>query len=454
MVFIRKIKKGGNIYLARVESYREAGKVKQRCVEYLGKDVGGEIVRKTNRTNISVKSVKESLDVLAVDEMSKELKIRSLIEDGNVLVLVYSQLLGNRSINRLEDWLRFTEIPERLGLENVSTKKLYDALTDLSEVDFDKIEESLYSTFREYESNKRAAIIDVTDTYFEGSSIEGKARRGKDGKVRKLVQFGLAVSLENGFPLLHGTYAGNLSNIQIFKDMSLKLQEKGVRSVIVDRGMPSPENLKMILTLEMETIAGLKKNQTLVKKYIPKKLRDEIYTLENRVKLKNTTVYIRSYKYLEGKLIVVFNPKLELIKKELSFEKGIKKDKAHGYSLIYHNTKLPDPLVVKKYYEKDTVERAFKQLKGILKLRPVRVWLKEHVESHFKICYLAYAILSYMDFKLKKTEFTSTEALGSLKHGYKIRMYDKSNKQEWDLFVPLEPKQKEILKALNVMNKN
>ena len=41
MAFIRKIKKGDAIYLARVESYREGGTVKQRFLEYIGKEVDG-----------------------------------------------------------------------------------------------------------------------------------------------------------------------------------------------------------------------------------------------------------------------------------------------------------------------------------------------------------------------------------------------------------------------------
>jgi transposase len=54
--------------------------------------------------------------------------------------------------------------------------------------------------------------------------------------------------------------------------------------------------------------------------------------------------------------------------------------------------------VGRECFDKDTVERAFKQIKGILDLRLVRVWLKSHIESHIKIFYLAYAILAYLKF--------------------------------------------------------
>jgi transposase len=103
------------------------------------------------------------------------------------------------------------------------------------------------------------------------------------------------------------------------------------------------------------------------------------------------------------------------------------------------------------YYDKEIVERAFKQLKGILNLRQIRVWLREHIEGHIAICYLAYAIIAYMNYKLRKTEFTAVDALTSLKSGYKVSL--SASNTEWDVYVPLEPKQNDILKAMGVVYK-
>jgi len=41
-----------------------------------------------------------------------------------------------------------------------------------------------------------------------------------------------------------------------------------------------------------------------------------------------------------------------------------------------------------------------------------------------------------------------------LKYGYKVKLFDKTNNFEWDLIVPLKPKQKDILGALSVVYKN
>ena len=109
---------------------------------------------------------------------------------------------------------------------------------------------------------------------------------------------------------------------------------------------------------------------------------------------------------------------------------------------------------LRKYYDKDIIERAFKQLKGVLNLRPIRVWLTNHIEGHLKICYFAYAILSLMNYRLRKLNISAIEALDSLKQGYRVCLNDEESNFEWSLYVPLEPKQKRILKKLKVMYKN
>ena len=73
------------------------------------------------------------------------------------------------------------------------------------------------------------------------------------------------------------------------------------------------------------------------------------------------------------KLVVVYNPELEVLKKELNFEKEIESNQDIGYSLIYHNTAHSSEEVVRKYYDKEMVERAFKQIKGVLSLRPILI---------------------------------------------------------------------------------
>ena len=452
MSFIRKIKTKSGTYLAEVEGYRQDGKVKQKVIKYLGKEIDGHPVKKVFANKIQVQSVKQNMDILVVDKVAQELGIKEL-NNPYIISLIYSQLLENKSINKLENWMKYTEIPHLLGLDKISVKNLYESLSEVNKENFEKVNVHMFSTFNYYEDISKAAIIDVTDTYFAGSKINIKRRKGKDGKISKLIQIGLAVSFENGFPLFHKQYHGNLSGMNIYKDMSLELSQKGISSMIMDRGMLSKENIDMALELKFKIIAGLKKNPSLARDFIRPIKRNDIYSAKCRVPLKKTTVFIKEFDYMGGKLIVIYNPELEIVKKELNFEKEVESNFDIGYSFIYHNTKYSSKDVVKRYYDKDMVERAFKQLKGVLSLRPIRVWLSNNITGHIKICYLAYAILSLMNYKLKKIDISAVEALESLKYGYKVTLKDLTSNHEWSTHVPLEPKQKKILEKLDVVYK-
>ena len=452
MVFIRKIKVGEKVYLAEVESYRENGKIKQKFIRYLGREVNGKAVRRVLTSDIQATNVKQSLDVLAIDKIAEELKLKE-ISYKPALSLAYSQLLEKMSITKIEDWMKYTEIPNVLGIKIPNVKELYESLADIAEDDFDKINDNMFAVFESYENIKESAIIDVTDTYFSGTSFNIKRRKGKDGQISKLIQIGLAVSFKNGFPIFHKKYHGNLSGMDIFKDMALELKNKRISSIIMDRGMLSVDNIKVALGLKFKIIAGMRKSSILIKDFISPIDRDKIYTIKNRVKLKNTEVFIKTYDYMKGKLIVIYNPSLEVMKKSLNFNKDIDSSLDIGYSLVYHNTEYSSEEVIKNYFDKDMVERAFRHIKGVLNLRPIRVWLNNHIEGHIKICYLAYAILSLMNYKLKKLKISAVDALSSLKHGYKINLKDNSSGFEWSIHVPLEPKQKRVLEKLGVVIK-
>ncbi len=452
MAFKRKIKKKSGIYWALVENYRKNGKVKQRCIKYLGKEINGKPAKRIIMENVGVKKVKRYYDVIAVDTVARKLGLHEVLGDIHklVLLLVYSHILDRVSINKIEDWVETTVIPDILSIESFSTKDLYEVLTDLNSMRFEKIERTIFSKFMKMKREKTTVVLDVTDTYFEGNGWEGKKRRGKDEKNRKLLQIGLAVTYENGFPVMHKTYPGNVSNVLIFQDMLHELKEMGFKSLIIDRGMYSKENIEDIRKLGLKGIVGVRKTERMKKKFLSKIDRESIYSLENRVELKNTSVYVQSFNYLDGRLIVVYNPSLEILKREMHYERGgnDKEAKYLGYGLIFHNTELNDKEIVKKYFEKDLIERSFKSLKGVLALRPIRVWLKEHVEAHVKICYLSYAIFSYLNYKLKKLKITPVEALEKLRECYKVYLEDEKNDLKWEKIVSPEKIQKRILKKL------
>jgi transposase len=101
------------------------------------------------------------------------------------------------------------------------------------------------------------------------------------------------------------------------------------------------------------------------------------------------------------------------------------------------------------YFDKDIVEKAFRSLKGITHLRPIRSWLAEHVRGHVFICYLAYLLLSLLQYRLRETEFTAESALLELGTMYKVYLRDAKKGFQLSRVVNLTKKQELILKTID-----
>jgi transposase len=101
------------------------------------------------------------------------------------------------------------------------------------------------------------------------------------------------------------------------------------------------------------------------------------------------------------------------------------------------------------YFDKDLVEKAFRSLKGITQLRPVRHWLAERVHAHVLLCYLAYLLLSLLRYRLRKTDFTAEGALLELGTMYKVYLRDAQHRFHLTRVVTLTKKQELILKTID-----
>jgi transposase len=166
-------------------------------------------------------------------------------------------------------------------------------------------------------------------------------RKEKDGKVSKLIQIGLGVSFENGFPIFHKCYNGNISNIKILEDLMRVMAERVINSVVMDRGFYSESNVVDLNKLGMQMIVGVKQSIGIKKNILDEIKREKIYLAKNQVILKNTYVYIQEQPFLFGKMIVIYNPKYEALKRDkmLADEANDNEVKYVGYSLVFHNPK-------------------------------------------------------------------------------------------------------------------
>ena len=146
MAFIRRIKKGDSIYLAKVESYREDGKVKQRVLEYVGKEENGVAVQKVDINKIGVENVKQYADVSVLHQLALELNLNFLLgkHHKSIIALLIAHLICRGSILKISRWTEQSTIKEVLGVDELTTEMLYNALDYLEECNFNKIEQSIF----------------------------------------------------------------------------------------------------------------------------------------------------------------------------------------------------------------------------------------------------------------------------------------------------------------------
>jgi transposase len=453
MAFIRKIKKGGAVYLAKVESYREDGKVKQRVLEYVGKEESGVAVQKVDINKIEVRNVQHYADIAVLHQLAIELKLNYLLGKNHkpIIALLIAHLICKGSITRINSWIENSTIKEVLGIGQLSTETLYGALDYLEACDFGIIENAVFEYWKRLSpDDKDSFVLDVTDTYYSGSNDNSTPRKGKDGKVSKLIQIGLGVSFENGFPVFHKAYGGNISNIKILEDLTATMAQRGINTIVMDRGFYSEANVVDLGKLKMKMIVGVKQSAGIKMKILSKVDRDKIYTGKHQVELKDTYVYVQQVDFLFGKLVIIYNPKYEAMKRDklLASEAAGNDVRFVGYSLIFHNTKLEAPAVVKKYFDKDIVERSFRTLKGEAQLHPIRLWMPKRVNAHIKISYLSLCLLSLIKFRCRKLGLPASTIINELQSIYKVNLKHTTTKQEFTKIVTLSNQQKDILKLL------
>ena len=52
--------------------------------------------------------------------------------------------------------------------------------------------------------------------------------------------------------------------------------------------------------------------------------------------------------------------------------------------------------VIDAYRDLSRIEKSFRVLKSTMDVRPVFVWMEEHIRAHFLVCYVAFMIMRFM----------------------------------------------------------
>lgn len=493
MSFIKRFKKGDKVYLAEVENKRIHGKVVQRYIRYVGKEANGKTILSTSMSDVQIDQVKLYGPLLALNHVAQEIGLAEhLGEYGNeILSMVYAHCMDYESINQMPAWFERTDLNVMLDLKEVTEDRLLKALDILQTQDSEILQKDIFKSVREkYKIDDAGIIYDVTNTYLYGKKCPlGKEGHDKEGvKGRPLIQIGLAVTQEAGIPVFHKTFDGNIHDSKTFQDVitsfgRYRLNPGGL--VIYDRGITSGRNILDVKALKWDTLCGFASNPKLEELWRPILSGGHLVELDNRVRLNETIFYVATRAYelggVKGELALCFNEQkqhrlresrydeiekaMELLKQKKAIKSGIEKffdrkgqliksklteaEEFDGCSFIFCTRRLSKKEMIRLYFDKDIIEKAFHNIKGIIRLQPIRHWLADRVKAHVFICYLAYLLLSLLKYRLKKINMSPIIALRELETMYKVYLRDSKGIFKISRVVTLTQKQELILKAID-----
>lgn len=492
MSFVRKIKKGKRVYLAEVENVRIDGKVTQRHIRYIGKEADGKTILSSSISNLEIKDVKIFGPLLVLNHIAKNIGLHKVLGKygQEILSMVYAHCLDYKSLNQMQTWYKKTDLNFILNLEGLTESRLVNALDSLERMDATELQKKIFTNIKKkYPISGGGIVYDVTNTYFFGKCCPfGKF--GKDKERRKgnlLLQIGLGVTQHEGIPIFHKVYHGNVHDARTFSDSITEFKKFGIKHglVIFDRGITSKHNQREIAKLTWKVICGVPIDRRLKTILRDLKNREDFLNYKNRVKLNKTIFYVvslpNSVGGIKGKLVFCFNEQLKKEIKEIRYDeisnaqkliadkKPIKPElkkffgkngrllanrikqaeEFDGYSCIFTTAKISNSELVKTYFDKDLVEKAFQTLKGIAKLRPIRHWLYNRVVAHVMICYLALALLSLLKLKLSSLKLSPVKALRDLETMYKVYGKDSNKNFTFSKTVALSKHQEKILKSID-----
>ena len=283
MTFLRRMRKGDNVYVYRVESYREkgTGKVKQNS-EYLGKEVekNGEMVisppkyRRNGVRKVLSFGGPVGLFSLAVD-FNLDCIIDAAVEDCSgiddvgkkIVILAINKVLSNDGFEGIGRWFCSTSLSSFSGLSshNFTPKKvrgLYSLLSLENPDIIGMIEDGIIGQIKKsFPDDLSLLIYDLTDLLFYGSE-NGLAKYGhayRRNGYEKQINLMLAVTHESRLPVHHRMIPGNIVSVSTIRRFTSELKGFDLKSsiAVIDRGFHSKRNLEEFNDAECDIIGAL-----------------------------------------------------------------------------------------------------------------------------------------------------------------------------------------------------
>jgi transposase len=398
---------------------------------------------------------------LGIGEIIKELLNGRKFEfdvERAIFLTVFHRLFVSGSDRSCDVWHQDYEID---GVEELSLHHLYRAMAFLGEeipeqrdrTPFaprcrkDVMEEAMFHEHRDLFTGLDLVFFDTTTIYFEG---EGGATLGEKGHSkdhrpdRNQIVVG-AVLDDRGKPVCCEMWPGNTADVKTLIPVVDRIRNRfhmGRFCVVADRGMISKETMAELDRREIPYILGarMRKVKEIREEVLSRGGRySEVYpeglTSKDPAPLKVKEVRVENHRYIvclnvkeirkeaydRQAMVEALKEKLQKNPKALIGNKGYRRylklnrdhlcldqekideeERFDGKWVLQTNTSLAPEQVALKYKELWQVEQVFREVKSILRTRPVFHKCDETIRGHVFCSFLALVLKKELDRRLEQ----------------------------------------------------
>ena len=350
MVYLFKKIKNGKICWYLGESKRENGKVRRTWQKYLGtaENVGealkhGIFPKETDVLEFGLCAALLKIDneIQFKDTVDKIFKKREqgLSYGEHLLLTIINRIDNPTSKNKFSSWFDSTFLKRIFPVkkEYLSSQDFWNHLNHISEEDINKIQEALLKKIIPLVKIDNL-VYDPTNftNYIEEHENQKIMQFGhsKDGRKLRQVNLALLVTKEEGMPLWHHTYNGNVNDVTEFKEFikiltsRITLFARKCKKIIIifDKGNNSKNNIKKVdKKLSFFVVGSLKPSE-----------HTELFDI-NLEEFKEKYLTVEEKEVLcTSKIIDIYEGKKKVVvtySKELAYKNKIRVEKALGKAL-------------------------------------------------------------------------------------------------------------------------
>ncbi|MFN8769251.1 MAG: IS1634 family transposase [Neisseriaceae bacterium] len=285
-------------------------------------------------------------------------------------------------------------------------------------------------------------LFDVTTLHFESIEADEFREFGYSKNFRfNTTQVVLALATnEHGMPIGYELFKGNEAEVKtLVASINSWKSLFNIKNVtfVGDRAMFSKDNLQLMDANGYSYVIAAKLRR------LPQKVQDDILDENNyRLDFNNNSIsWIGEFELNNQRLITTYTPSrarndrnkrkqiLDAIEPKTGNASKLIKNGAKKYVKVEAgNTSIDEAKVNKdamwdgmhgiitnikdkhakellaKYHSLWHIEEAFRINKTDLKMRPIYHWTSERIESHIAICYMSFAVLKYIQYKVEVTQ--------------------------------------------------